>query len=216
MSTTPIAPPVLSGGFILFDAEGKTLLRTIPFQYNPDTLTRTLTPRAAKAEGGDRLEALRLVGPPVETIKLDAEFDAVDRVGGGGGLPGGDGVAGDLAALEMIISPAASDLAAEIKSAALGTLEILPAPSPLVVVVLGPNRILPVRFTDIGVVEEMFDTRLTPIRARASMTLRVLNTDDLAPGSKGASLYIAALQRRERLARSRKGSLGALGLTGAP
>ena len=216
MSTTPIAPPVLSGGFILFDAEGKTLLRVVPFQYNPDTLTRTITPRAAKAEGGDRLEALRLVGPPVETIKLDAEFDAVDRVGGSGGLPGGDGVAGDLAALETIITPTASDIAAEAKSAAMGTLEILPAPAPLVVVVLGPNRILPVRITDLGVVEEMFDTRLTPIRARVSMTLRVLNTDDLAPGSKGASLYIAALQRRERLAGARKGALGGLGLTGAP
>jgi len=216
MSATPIAPPVLSGGFILFDAEGKTLLRSIPFQFNPDSLTRTLTPRGAKVEAGDRLEALRLVGPPVETIKLDAEFDAVDRVGGGGGLPGGDGVAGDLAALETILSPAASEILAEARSAALGTLEILPAPAPLVVVVLGPHRILPVRITDIGMVEEMFDTRLTPIRARVSITLRVLNTDDLAPGSKGASLYIAALQRRERLAGARKGSLGGLGLTGAP
>jgi hypothetical protein len=216
MSTTPIAPPVLAGGFILFDAEGKTLLRSIPFQYNPDTLTRTLTPRAAKAEGGDRLEALRLVGPPVETIKFDAEFDAVDRVGGNGGQPGGDGVAGDLAAIEMIISPASADIAAEARSAATGTLEILPAPSPMLVVVLGPNRILPVRITDLGVVEEMFDTRLTPIRARVSLTLRVLNTDDLAPGSKGASLYVAALQRRERLAGARRGGLSALGLSGAP
>lgn len=216
MSTTPIAPPVLSGGFILFDAEGKTLLRTIPFQYNPDTVTRTLTPRAAKAEGGDRLEALRLVGPPVETIKLDVEFDSVDRVGGSGGLPGGDGVAGDLAAIETIISPSATDIAAEARSAALGTLEILPAASPLVLVVLGPKRVLPVRLTDVGVVEEMFDTRLTPIRARLSITLRVLNTDDLAPGSKGASLYVAALQQRERLAGARKGALGGLGLTGAP
>lgn len=216
MSATPIAPPVLSGGFILFDSEGKTLLRTIPFQYNPDTLTRTLTPRAAKAEGGDRLEALRLVGPPVETIKFDAEFDSVDRVGGSGGIPGGDGVAGDLAAIETIISPLASDIAAEARSAALGTLEILPAASPLVLVVLGPKRVLPVRFTDVGVVEEMFDTRLTPIRARLSITLRVLSTDDLAPGSKGASLYIAALQRRERLAGARKGAPAGLGLTGGP
>ena len=31
-------------------------------------------------EGGDRSEALRLKGPPVETIKLDAEIDATDQL----------------------------------------------------------------------------------------------------------------------------------------
>jgi hypothetical protein len=31
------------------------------------------------AEGGDRSEALRLKGPPMKTIKLDAEMDATDQ-----------------------------------------------------------------------------------------------------------------------------------------
>jgi hypothetical protein len=214
MSATPISPPVLTGGLVLLDGEGRALKRSIPFQYNPDTLSRTLTPRGAKIDAGDRLEGLRLVGPPVETLKLDAEFDAVDRVGPSGGT-GADGVAGDLAALETIISPSSSDITAEARKAAQGTLEILPAPSPLVLLVLGPHRVLPVRIVDMGVVEEMFDIRLTPIRARVSLTLRVLNTDDLPPGSKGAALYLAAQQRRERLAGSRIGDLSAFGLTGA-
>lgn len=32
------------------------------------------------AEGRDRSEALRLKGPPVETIKLEAEIDATDSL----------------------------------------------------------------------------------------------------------------------------------------
>src|SRR3954453_13753727 len=80
MTTFPGSPKVLKGGFILMDAEGKTVLRTVAFQYNPDTLTRTLTPRGAKIDAGGRLEGLALVGPPTETLKLDIEFDATDRL----------------------------------------------------------------------------------------------------------------------------------------
>ena len=49
--------------------------KIIVVQYSPDTLTRSLQPQDVK-EGGDRSEALRLTGPPVETIKLDAKIHA--------------------------------------------------------------------------------------------------------------------------------------------
>jgi hypothetical protein len=202
MSGSPISPPVLTGGLILLDGSGTMLLRTIPFQYNPETLSRTLTPRAAKIDSGDRLEALRLIGPPVETMKLDIEIDAVDRAGSSDGA-GSDGVAGDLAAIETILSPAIADMANEANMAAQGTLEILPSPAPMVLLSLGPNRVSPVRIMDLGIVEEMFDLNLTPIRAKLSLTLRVLSSDDMAPGSRGAALFLAAQQRRERLAGGR-------------
>ena len=40
MTSFPGSPKTLKGGFILMDAEGKTVLRTVAFQYNPDSLTR--------------------------------------------------------------------------------------------------------------------------------------------------------------------------------
>ncbi len=206
MSASPLSPATLSGGFILFDAAGRTLQRSIAFQFNPDTLTRSLVPRAS-SEGGDRLEALRLAGPPVETIKLEAEFDGTHH------SPPRN-ITADLAALETIISPTAASLEAEIRLAASGTLELLPAPAPLVLLALGPRRILPVRLTDIGLVEEMFDTSLQPIRARVSISVRVLTSDDLAPGSKGAALFLEALRARETAAGRAGVSLGRLGLTG--
>lgn len=212
MSLPGTLPPI-AGGLILMDATGRTLLRSIPFQYNPDTLSRTLTPRTSRIEGGDRLEATRLTGPPMETIKLDAEFDGVDRIAG---QPQSADVAGDLAALETIISPSVASIGDEARQAQLGTLEILPAAGPLVLLVLGPRRVLPVRITDLAVVEEMFDPGLNPIRAKVGITLRVLTSDDLPPGSKGSALYMAALSRREALAGSRRGALSAMGLTGVP
>lgn len=218
MTTFPRAPRTLQGGFVLMDADGKRVLRTVTFQYNPETVTRSLTPRAAKVDSGDRLEALRLTGPPVETLKIEVEFDATDRLE----LPAQNadtvenGIAADLAAFETIIAPATADLSAAVARANTGTLEILPEPSPLVLVVLGRNRVLPVRVTDVSVVEEAFDVRFNPIRARVSLGLRLLSSEDLAPGTKGAELFMAAARRREQLAVKRPGSLQSLGLTGAP
>ena len=65
---------------MLLDPASGRLLQVIAFQYNPDTLTRTLVPQGIGAEPGDRLEALRLKGPPQETIKLEAEIDATDAL----------------------------------------------------------------------------------------------------------------------------------------
>ncbi len=67
MSTSPRTPRVLKGGIVLLDPSTGTVLRIITLQYNPDTLTRTLQMQAVGGEG-DRLEALRMKGPPNETI----------------------------------------------------------------------------------------------------------------------------------------------------
>src|SRR5215472_7967318 len=126
MTTTfPRSPRTLMGGFVLMDADGKSVLRTVAFQYNPVTLSRTLTPRGAKIDAGDRLEGLRLVGPPVETIKMDIELDATDRLEKPKDNPETvqNGIAPELADLETIISPATADLTAANQLALTGTLE---------------------------------------------------------------------------------------------
>nr|WP_314445277.1 hypothetical protein [uncultured Sphingomonas sp.] len=218
MTNFPRSPKTLKGGFVLMDADGRQVLRTIAFQYNPETVSRTLAPRAARIDSGDRLEALRLTGPPIETMKIEIELDATDRLE----RPSenqdavSNGISADLATFELIIAPAVADLDAAAALAGSGTLEILPVPSPMVLLILGRNRVLPVRITDFSIVEEAFDTRLNPIRTRISLGLRLLSTEDLAAGSKGAELYLTAARRREQLARSRPTSMQSLGLTVAP
>lgn len=218
MTSFPGSPRTLKGGFVLMDADGKAVLRTVAFQYNPDSLSRTLTPRGAKIDAGDRLEGLRLVGPPIETIKIEIEIDATDRLEhpGSNADTVANGIAAELAELETIISPAPDDIAAADGLARSGTLEVLPLPSPLVLLALGRNRLIPVRITEFSIVEEAFDAQLNPIRARVSLGMRALSIDDLAFGSKGAELFMVAARRRDRMAKRRPPNMQALGLTGVP
>jgi hypothetical protein len=70
-----------------------------------------------------------------------------------------------------------------------------------------------VRLTELSVTEEAFDIALNPIRARLSMTFRVLTTDDLGFTGRGGSLFMVHLQTKETLARRfGGGSLDDLGI----
>ena len=85
MTTSPDSPKILKGGLVLLDPVTSVVLRVIVLQYNPDSLSRTLSAQKATADasgGGDRTEVLRLKGPPVETLKLEAEIDATDQLEG--------------------------------------------------------------------------------------------------------------------------------------
>jgi hypothetical protein len=73
MSAFPNSPRLIKGGIVLVDPDSGTVQqKIIVLQYNPDTLTRTVAPQGVK-EAGDRSEALRLTGPPIETI-MEVEF----------------------------------------------------------------------------------------------------------------------------------------------
>jgi hypothetical protein len=218
MTTFPNSPRVLKGGIVLIDAESSAVQRVIVLQYNPDTLSRTLAPQTVK-ESGDRSEAMRLTGPPVETIKLDAEIDATDQLE----LPEQNssavefGIQPQLAALETIVYPASSQLLSNNSMAKAGMLEILPMMSALPLFIWSKSRIVPVRITDFSITEEAFDTALNPIRAKVSLGMRVLSVTDLGFDHKGGSLFIAYQQLKEQLAaKSPGGSLGLLGIGGIP
>jgi len=216
--SAPFTPKNLRGGLVIMDADGTAIVRVVTLQYNPDTLSRTLTPRGAATDAGDRLEATRLKGPPAETIKFDAEIDAADQLEKPESNPDTvtSGILPELAALETVISPTSSDMQIAEKLAASGTIEILPLPSALVLFVWGAKRVLPVRIQDFAVLEETFDTNLNPIRAKVTMTLRVLSADDLAPGSRGAGLAMAAMAAKEQIAKRQPAVLTAFGLRGLP
>ena len=190
----------------------------ITLQYNPDTLSRTLQAHGI-GEGGDRSQALRLIGPPIETIKLEAEIDAADQME----FPDQNqnvveyGIHPQLAALETMIYPKSETLFSNNERAKSGELEIVPAEAPLALFVWSKNRIVPVRITEFSVTEEAFDTSLNPIRAKVSLGMRVLNINDLGFDSKGGSLFMIYQQQKETLSRlSKGGSFSDLGIRGIP
>jgi hypothetical protein len=177
------------------------VLGAIALQFNPDTLTRTLQVQAI-GETGDRSQALRLKGAAVETIKLEAEIDATDTLDD----PDANadavqfGIHPQLAALEALVHPRADDLQANDALAGAGILEVVPLEAPLTLFVWSRQRVVPVRVTDLSVTEEAFDVALNPIRAKVSISLRVLSVDDLGFDHRGGTLFMAYLRNKEALA----------------
>ena len=219
MSAFPGSPKIVKGGIVLLDPDTGVVLRVIALQYNPETLTRSLQVRGAAGESGDRLEALRLTGPPVETIKLEVEIDATDQLE----FPDQNatttevGIHPQLAALETIIYPDSAQLQINNGLAGSGTLEIAPVQAPLTLFVWSRNRVLPVRLMEFSITEEAFDPLLNPVRAKVSLGLRVLSVNDLPFDHKGNSLFLAYQQRKENLARrSQSTALNVLGITSIP
>ena len=189
MSTFPGSPRVMKGAIVGLDPLNP-LASVIVFQYNPDTLTRTLTAQTAGGSGGDRSEALRLKGPPQETIKLDIELDAADQLEQGSGIATTLGLSPALASLEMLLYPKSAVVIANEVLAALGVIEIIPPQAPLTLFIWGVKRVLPVRISSFSITEEAFDPALNPIRAKASVEMRVLTYNDLGLPSVGGALYM--------------------------
>jgi hypothetical protein len=217
IKTFPGSPSILKGGIVLIDPNSNAVLRIITLQYNPDTLSRTLQVQGVGGNNSHRSEALRLTGPPVETIKLDAEIDATDQLEVANKTAITSGILPQLAALETIIYPYSSQLVSNNNLSQMGTLEIAPMESALTLFIWNKNRILPVRLTDFSITEEAFDVNLNPIRAKVSLGMRVLNIDDLDWDHKGSSLYMSYQQNKERLAGMFTGStLSQLGIKSIP
>jgi Contractile injection system tube protein len=193
------SPRLVKAAIVLVNPASGAVQRTITLQYNPDTLSRTF--QIQGSGGGERSEALRLKGPPVESLKLDAEIDATDQLEHPQDNPDAValGIQPELAALETIAYPSAALLVSNNGLAAAGTIEIVPAETPLTLFVWGAQRTLPVRLTELSVVEEAFDPALNPIRAKVSLGLRVLSVDDLGFSHRGGSLFMAYVRAKEKL-----------------
>lgn len=198
MTTFPRSPRLLKGAIVGVDPLNP-VASVIVFQYNPDTLTRTLQAQTA-GEGGDRSEALRLKGAPVETIKLDVEIDATDQLERGDNTAVSLGIHPQLAALEMLLYPKSALVIANTVLLALGTIEVMPPAAPFTLLIWGPKRILPVRITEFSITEEAHDVSLNPIRARASLGLRVLSYNDLPLLHPGYGLFLAHQVAKEAMA----------------
>lgn len=198
MSSFPNSPLLQKGAIIGIDPFNP-LASVIIFQYNPETMTRTITAQTTGGQG-DRGEALRLKGPPQETIRLDVEIDATDQLERADGIAAGMGVYPTLASLEMLLYPKSALVIANEVLLNLGIIEVIPPEAPLTLFVWGVKRILPVRLTELGITEEAYDPSLNPVRAKVSLGLRVLNYHDLGLASVGGTLFMAHQIAKEVMA----------------
>jgi hypothetical protein len=205
----PRSPKLLKGALIHFSAP---MLMPVPniiiFQYNPETMTRTITrwpttDRSYNEATGEmemltRAQERALAQPfdPEETFSLTLDLDATDALEYPETHPVAvlTGVADCIAAIEMLCYPPGQSAIGGLLNVSVpvsigssdlsnltGTQNDVPLRKavPIVLFFWGPGRIVPVRITSLSIEEQEYSAALYPIRAKATLGLRVLDEDHL-------------------------------------
>lgn len=191
-------PRLLKGALVSIDPPNPTP-QVIVFQYNPNTLTRSLEAQLAEDEGKSGSPP-RLKGAPVETIKIDVEIDASDQLERGDAMAADLGVFPQLSALELLIYPKSDLIMANALLLKLGTIEIMPPRSSLTLFIWGKRRILPVRLTEFSVTEDAHHPNLSPIRAKVSLGMRTLSYSDVSSDNPVWNLFFSHQVLKETMA----------------
>ena len=179
-SDFPRSPRLLKGALVVFETAAPVPTNLIVFQYNPDGMTRGFQQAGGQSPqqgAGDTASAL----PPLETFQLRAELDATDQLEqpGQNPLAVAVGLHPTLAALELLLYPGSTLLILNSVLSLAGSAVVAPARAPLVLLVWGPARVVPVRLASLSIEEQAFDQLLNPIRAQVSLGLRALTIPEL-------------------------------------
>jgi len=180
------APKLLNGSFVqlLEDIIG-FLPNVVTFQYNPETITRSLEPwNPAAVDQADRGSQAPTVQPfdiPEKFTGFQLEFDATDGMAAGHPVYEGFGVEPQLAALRKLIQASEGllgDLTSSFKDlVGIGGGEAKRPTVAPTLLILGRRVILPVRITSFSVDETMHSPMLYPIMATVSLDMEVMTPD---------------------------------------
>jgi len=189
------------------DTPGSQPSTLIVFQFNPETMKRTLAHRAAPApnqgsSGAAKEDVLRVAGPPLETINLTVDMHAADQLAepDENDAVAQHGLHPALATLELLMYPPTLDAASILEQAESGRVQVSPPDLPLVLLIWGKSRVVPVKLTSFAISEEAFDTRLNPIAAKVELGMQVLTYMEFTDSSIGRDAFIAYQKAKEGLA----------------
>ena len=184
-----IAPTRVVKGAFIVHADPDLTPKRINFEYNPVCVQRSLTFESTATGIATGSAQLRPKGQPVETISFEIEFDSNDQIDQPGRKSTANlfGVYPQLAAIETTIRQQKSVTRSQRKS-------------PYVLLSLGINRIMPVQLISYSVTEQEFDSSLNPIRAKASVSMRVLTANDFAQNHPARKVYLDYLKKLEEMA----------------
>jgi hypothetical protein len=190
------------------------LPNVILFQFNPETLTRTIQ-IPTRPNGGAARETTQAGDPSIEKITLKAEFSAADGLNTNNVLARTMGVGPRLAALEKMVHPSnilggAIGAALKAVGGALGVSSkkkngriLIPRENyPRILFIWGPLRVLPVIIDSMSITEQQYDFLLNPVRAEVNIGLAVneidICSDDVV--AKGALKYSSAAKEAQAIA----------------
>jgi hypothetical protein len=206
-SESPNSPRLFKGALAVYPSQTPgTQPKIIVFQYNPEQLRRTLAARTQPPDKGNagaaREEALRVFGPPVETITMTVELSAADQLEDPGNNPTvvQNGLQPALSTLELLLYPSTDTAQAQQQQARNGKVQVTPSDLPLTLLVWGKSRVVPVLVTSFSVTEDAFDVNLNPIQAKVELGLKVLTYMELQGGSLGNDAFLSYQRQKETLA----------------
>jgi hypothetical protein len=184
-SDFPGSPRLLKGALVVFEAFVPVPTNLIAFQYNPDQVVRGFKQAGGGGAGGATPDPCRTAGDtrrvvaPTESFKMAVELDATDQLEEVNPLAVAAGLYPTLSALELLLYPPSTQLILTRVLAKLGSARVSPTNKPLVLLVWGPLRVLPVQVESLTITEQAFDTLLNPIRAKVDLGLRSLSPSEL-------------------------------------
>ncbi len=206
-SDFPLRPRFLKGALVVYESQdaGGPPPKVLGFQYNPESVKRTLERRAVEAKGGgggtpNKEDLLRAQGPPNETIVMTVTINASEQLEepDANRTAVESGIYPVLSMLEMILYPSSAKVE-EVKSLSTqGEVQISPADLPLVLLVWGESRVVPVLITGFTINESGFDVKLNPIAATVELSMKVLTYLELKSGSVGRDAFLAYQQHKEQ------------------
>ena len=172
MAPLPRSPSVLSGAFVLLQPPSWRALQVVVFQYNPEALRHRIAIPEQHAGGGllgsiARWKPAASVPETRERIELELLYDAADDLEHPDVHPETVrlGLLPRLEALRAVAFPAS-----------------LTGAAPVLLLLFGARRALPVRVSALAIDEESFSPTLCPLRARARLELEALLPRELPAG----------------------------------
>ncbi len=203
--TTPPYPPagLLKGALIAAPRSGTGASTVVPFQYNPEKMTRTLTPSYYR-ESSERFS-----GPAKQSIDVTVQLEASRSPE----VTTDQGIYARLAALELMLYPSSTDLETFVSDTQSNKMKAVPPLAPRSLFVWGPNRVLPVRLTSITVTEKYFAANLSPIVADVALKMDIYPFDEA--GAKDYQLILTNLKLLESLSGTVSSSGVDIGVTNA-
>lgn len=204
-SDFPRSPKFLKGALVVFATPAPVPTNIIVFQYNPETMSRTLQINedyesySPRRNAGDTQHVL----PPTETFQVSIELDAADQLESNNPLALATGLHPTLAALELLLYPESKMLLLNKILTAVGSSMVVPPFLPIVLFIWGPARVVPVRVQSLSVTEQAFDQLLNPIQAKVDLGMRTLSIQELADaGAPFSTLAMIQIISKEVLAAS--------------
>ncbi len=209
-SEFPGRPKVQKGALVVYQSQtpGSQASKIIVFQFNPDQMRRALAHRAPPAPAGQantgtaKEDALRVAGPPVETITISVDLNAADQLESPDDNPivAENGLHPALATLEMLMYPPTQSAQQMQEQASQGKSQVQLLALPLVLFVWGKSRVVPVKLTSFSVTEDAFDSRLNPISVKVDLSMQVLTYMEFPSSSVGLDTFMSYQQQKETLA----------------